>query len=118
MLAHYLKNSNASYALAIDADVGVVNPFQRIENYIDSRVSLTFYERFRTFEIAASSFIVKNNAYGYQFLMEWARSYQNVPLVEVTNSDNGALLVSCYTSFSLNTLRSQYFEIIPWIFLG
>jgi hypothetical protein len=88
-----LKQSDVKYAVAMDGDVAVVNPNHCIEDYIDSNASVIFYERFHTFEIAACTFIVKNDEYGYEFLMDWARYSSKVPHVSWSNSDNGALLV-------------------------
>uniref|UniRef100_A0A914W096 Nucleotide-diphospho-sugar transferase domain-containing protein n=1 Tax=Plectus sambesii TaxID=2011161 RepID=A0A914W096_9BILA len=92
ILAQYLIKSDATYAMAMDADVAVVNPNHCVEDYIVSNSSLIFYERFHTFEVAACSFIVKNDEYGREFLMNWARYSRKVPSVSWANSDNGALL--------------------------
>lgn len=77
----------------MDADVAVVNPNHCIEDYIDSNASLIFYERFHTFETVAGSFIVKNDEYGREFLMDWTRYSRKMPVVNWANSDNGALQV-------------------------
>jgi hypothetical protein len=100
-----LDKSNASYAFAVDGDVAVINP-QKIEKYIDSSASLVFFERFKTLEVAACSFIVKNDAYGIQFLMDWARYYYKLPKnLRFDNSDNGALLVSFCTYLSFYSMK-------------
>ncbi|KAK6036673.1 hypothetical protein COOONC_25822 [Cooperia oncophora] len=66
VVAHILPNYHT--VLYIDADMGVVNPKRRIEEYIDDNVEITFFDRFYNWEVAAGSYIVRNTKWAQNFL--------------------------------------------------
>lgn len=57
--AQFLLENDYNYVLFIDADMGVINPDRRIEEYILYDKDIIFYNRIWNFEIMAGSFIAK-----------------------------------------------------------
>ncbi|EFP10890.1 hypothetical protein CRE_30898 [Caenorhabditis remanei] len=84
--------SNYSTLLFLDADIGVVNPKKRIEEYLDDNIDITFYDRHFNFEVAMGSYILKNTPYAKQFFEEFAAYESKLPN-SVHGTDNGALHV-------------------------
>ncbi|CAJ0569580.1 unnamed protein product, partial [Mesorhabditis spiculigera] len=59
-LAEFLAASQYGWALFLDADIGVVNPLHRLENYtLTEDLNLVFYNRFYNDEVASGSYIVR-----------------------------------------------------------
>ncbi|ETN75828.1 hypothetical protein NECAME_12081 [Necator americanus] len=72
--------------------MGVVNPERRIEEYLDSKADIIFYDRFYNWEIAAGSYLVKNTEWSQKFLHGFANYEQRLPK-SFHGTDNGALHV-------------------------
>ncbi|KHJ99504.1 hypothetical protein OESDEN_00485 [Oesophagostomum dentatum] len=88
VVAHVLPNYHT--ILYIDADMGVVNPKKRIEEYIDKDVEIMFFDRFYNWEVAAGSYIVKNTEWTQKFLRDFADFEYRLPK-NFHGTDNGAL---------------------------
>ncbi|VDK44654.1 unnamed protein product [Cylicostephanus goldi] len=85
------------YILFLDADFGVVNPKKRIEEHIDPKVDIIFYDRFYNWEITAGSYLAKNSTWSRNFLLihksiskDFARYEKRLPK-SFHGTDNGAL---------------------------
>lgn len=75
-----------------DVCEAIVSLFRLIEEYIDTRYDLTFYDRFCSWEVAMGSYIVKNTQFSRTFLMNFANFETHLP-DSFHGSDNGAIHV-------------------------
>ncbi|EYC03956.1 hypothetical protein Y032_0090g2332 [Ancylostoma ceylanicum] len=78
------------YILYLDADIGVVNPKRRVEEYLDIKADIVFYDRFYNWEISAGSYLVKNTKWSQDFLYGFANYVNRLPN-SFHGTDNGAL---------------------------
>lgn len=81
--------------LFLDADIGVVYPKRRIEEYMYQNFDIIFYDRFYNWEIMAGSYLAMNTPYAIKFLHDFA-NYENTLPDSFHGTDNGALHVSFY----------------------
>ncbi|EYC15953.1 hypothetical protein Y032_0035g3063 [Ancylostoma ceylanicum] len=81
------------YILFLDADIGVVNPTRRIEEFLDVKAEVIFYDRFYNWEVMAGAYLVKNTNWSKHFLDGFANYEFRLPK-SFHGTDNGALHVS------------------------
>ncbi|CAO4378226.1 unnamed protein product [Caenorhabditis nigoni] len=98
--------------LFLDADIGVVNPNQKIENFLEDSVDLVFYDRFQNWEIATGSYLARNTKFAVDFLREFANYESKLPNGTIHGSDNGAIHVSLqnFKKRPIPTARNQWFS--------
>uniref|UniRef100_A0A0K0EC05 Glyco_trans_2-like domain-containing protein n=1 Tax=Strongyloides stercoralis TaxID=6248 RepID=A0A0K0EC05_STRER len=96
------------YIVFIDGDIGVVNPLHRIEEYLPkNKEEILFYDRIFNKEIAAGSYIIKNNLYTRNLLMSFANYDFKIPIFN-DGSDNVALQVFILDFLGTTNNSSEY----------
>uniref|UniRef100_A0A915CGL7 Glycosyltransferase family 92 protein n=3 Tax=Parascaris univalens TaxID=6257 RepID=A0A915CGL7_PARUN len=78
------------WILVVDADVGVINPTRLIEEFIDDKYDLIFFDRFFNWEISCSSYLARSSTESVEFIKNFAEYEKNLPN-SVHGRDNGAI---------------------------
>lgn len=89
-VAAYLDTTD--WMLVVDAETGVINPQHCVEEWIDNRVNMIFFDRYFNWEISSASYLVRNSKFSRNFLQGLAR-WEFEPLPSWNSYDQGAFLV-------------------------
>lgn len=84
----------SEWFMVLDADVAVVNPNHRIEDYLDDSKEVVHFLRFHNNEVMAGGYIVHNAQWGRSYLKEWSGLHPGAKEqhgYSGMNADNGAL---------------------------
>ena len=68
---HYLKSTPSNtWVLFTDADVAVMNPERKLEDFIDHKYDMVVYERFHNNEIMSGVYLVRHTPWSVRFVRE------------------------------------------------
>ncbi|CAL2029164.1 unnamed protein product [Caenorhabditis brenneri] len=94
IVAHLLRESE--YVFLLEPGMAVVNPDMRLEEFIDDKYDMTMYDKFTSWEIDTSSYVVKNTVWSRDFLMKLAEFETKIPS---SSNDNTALHILLQKTF-------------------
>jgi hypothetical protein len=97
--------------LFLDADVGVVNPTHLIEEWIDERVNVIFYDRIWNHEVMTGGYLIRNSEYSIEFLRNFAYFVNELPKDTYTGTDNGAIHVR-FVYTNILTIAYIYISVL------
>uniref|UniRef100_A0A0K0FQN8 Glycosyltransferase n=1 Tax=Strongyloides venezuelensis TaxID=75913 RepID=A0A0K0FQN8_STRVS len=106
----YLEDHKESidFGVVLDGDIGVINPYNFLENYLPKNKNehIILTQRLFTHEIAASPYIVRNSDEGRKFLYEWSEFFYRIPS-NFHGSDNGAIMQLFLYKFGANSSAEE-----------
>ncbi|CAL2034908.1 unnamed protein product [Caenorhabditis brenneri] len=77
--------------LHLDADIGVVNPKRKLEDFLDERYDITFHDRHFNQEVGMASYFVRNTPFALKFIEEFSNYEARLPVGSTHGTDNGAI---------------------------
>ncbi|CAJ0939209.1 unnamed protein product, partial [Mesorhabditis belari] len=93
LMNEVLQTAPYEFFVFLDADIGVINPRRRVQDFLpaESSVNVMFYNRFYNDEIMAGSYIVRKSKQAENFLQLWVDYYEKTKLFPFSGTDNGAI---------------------------
>ncbi|CAJ0581951.1 unnamed protein product, partial [Mesorhabditis spiculigera] len=93
LMRDLMYNSDYEFYVFLDADIGVINPRRRIEEFLPAKssVNIVFYNRFYNDEIMAGSYILRKSKQAANFLQLWVEYMEKTNAIPQGGTDNGAI---------------------------
>ena len=87
LVRNYLRSTPpGTWVLFTDADVAVLNPHKRLEDFIDDHFDMIVYERFHNNEIMSGVYLVRHTQWALRLMQQWLDLRHR----NIANWDNGA----------------------------
>uniref|UniRef100_A0A1I7TGF2 Nucleotid_trans domain-containing protein n=1 Tax=Caenorhabditis tropicalis TaxID=1561998 RepID=A0A1I7TGF2_9PELO len=77
--------------LHLDADIGVVNPKRKLEEFLDPNFDIIFHDRHFSPEIGMASYLIRNTGYSRTLIKEFSEYEKHLPDGSFHGTDNGAI---------------------------
>ncbi|KAI6239449.1 hypothetical protein M3Y99_00579700 [Aphelenchoides fujianensis] len=94
----------------LDADMGVVNPNHLLEEFVNDRADLIFYDRLYNYEIMAGAYLARNTPFARSFLRHWAAYEFRVAAGTLHGTDNGAISVRSLVRFFTPSFQEVFLD--------
>ncbi|CAK9094684.1 unnamed protein product [Durusdinium trenchii] len=110
-VSKFLETQAPSFTAAVfDGDVVVAAPMRGLDKWINHGADIQLYNRCLFHEIMAGNYMVRNTPFARDFLMRWAKYYDQRPS-GFSSADNGAIQLVVMETIQVegyNTCYSMY----------
>ncbi|KAI6195089.1 hypothetical protein M3Y96_01194000 [Aphelenchoides besseyi] len=110
--SYYLNN--VDWMLFLDGDIGVVNPNHCIEEWIDDRVDMLFYERFFNWEIMAENFYWTGQTWNNSNSMA-SQGVLQIQILKSALPNAVAEIAACDAIYHRSKTLEQYYNYVTCV---